>query len=296
MSNSKKDTKQVPTAVSHLRLPQDGSISHPAGNSSSWSSPRTLEGARLARLQNMANHLGFSHSPFFPKNIGQYATHLQEYNAEKIKFEQDRINARLAQIKTLDGFGKPFKYGKFLSGKVLEFKRADPKGVKLERIWPYGTTKEDGVQPARKIGWPTTIELKFDGENRAKKSLKRQFPVPKRKVDEETAVRLMNMGMKIDIALELLYAPEEEVGDMLKDALDYCGLDELQWKQMEANLITTEKEEQNKWLEHRQQAELGQNVWWFLEEPAPVGGHVFDEEDFKKYGMWAELLSEMNKN
>jgi hypothetical protein len=296
MSNGKKDTKQPPTAVGHLRVAQEGNPSHAAGNSSSWSSPRTLEGARLARLQNLANHLGFSHSPFFPKNIGQYAQHLQEYNAEKIKVEQDRINRRISQIKTVDEFGKQFKCHKFLNGRILEFKRPDPKGVKMERTWPYGITKEDNGEPLRQIGWPTMVELKFEGEHRAKKGLRRQLPVPKRKVDEETAVRLMNMGMKIEMALELLYAEEDEVGAMLKDALEYCGVDELQWKQIEADLIKAEKEEQDRSRGGRKEAELGRDGWWYLQEQVPVEEHKFDEEDLKCYGMWAELLHEINKN
>jgi hypothetical protein len=295
MFRGKRDGKRSYLGQGHLRPPYESNMPYPAGNSSSWSSPRTLEGARLVRLQNMASHLGFSHSPFFPKNIGQYATHLQEIHADKIRLEQEKIQLRITQLRTLDEFGKPFKLGKFLNSKVLGFRRVDAAGMKQERVWPYGITKPN-EEPERKFGWPSTVEAKFDGEYRAKKGLKRQLPVPKRKVDGETAVRLMNMGMKVEIAIELLYAPEEEVGAMLKDALNYCGLDELGWKHIEADLIKAERAEQQKWRKIRQEAEYRQHGGWYVEEEVPMGGHRFDELELKKHGTWAELLKELNKN
>ena len=270
-----------------------GNMPTAAGNSSSWSSPRTLEGARLVRLQGMANHLGLSRSPYFPKNIGQYSTHLHDFHNDRFRAETERMKERIACMKTLDEWGKPFKYAQFLNGKVLEFKRIDAKGAKRERVWPYGTTRQ-GEEPERNIGWPSAVEAKFDGEYRAKKGLKRQLPVPKRKVDEETAVRLMNMGMMVETAMELLYAPDDEVDAMLKAALDEYGMDELAWKHIEADLIKAEKEEQEKWHKARQEAEYKKHGSWHVEEAAAAGGQWFDEGELRKHGKWTELLNELN--
>lgn len=278
-----------------LKLQRDASMQYRAGNSSSWSSPRTLEGARLARLQSMASHLGFSRSPFFPKNIGQYANHLQQIHADRIKTEQERIRLRISHLRTVDEFGKSLKYGKFLNGKVLEFKRIDLKGMKQEVVWPYGAAKPED-EPVRKINWPTTVEAKFEGEYRVKRGLQRQLPLPKRKVDEDTAVRLINMGMKVEVALDLLHAPEEEVGAMLKDALDDCGIDELAWKQTEADVIKAEEGVYKKCLMARLEAGYGPNGIWYVDEDVPRGGHWFDEEAIRHCGKWAEILNELNGN
>lgn len=295
MPHGKKDGKK-PLPGQSLKLQDKPNAPRQPGNSTSWSSVLTTEGARLARLQNMALHLGFTRSPFFPKNISQYATHLQEIQAVKISAEHKRIIDHTEKVNNVDEFGKPFKYGKFLNGKLLEYKRADAKGMKQERVWSYGTTKVDDKELVRTINWPTTVEAKFDGEYRAKRGLKRQLPMPKRKVDEDTAVRLMNMGMKIEMAFELLYAPEEEVGPMLKDALSLYGLDELAWKQIEERLVKAEKEEQELWLLNRHAAGYRPDGGWYLEEEVPLGGHLFDEKILELSGAWDGLLKEMNKD
>jgi hypothetical protein len=182
-----------------------------AGNSNSWSNTRTLEGARLLRLLAMASHLSLSKSPFFPKNIGQYAKHLQEVHADKLRIESERLQEHIDRSKLVEELGMPFKCKQFLNGKVLEFKFVDEETSERERVWPYGTLNDD-EETAKKIGWPSTSEIKLEGEQRAKKGLKRQLPVPKRKVDEEMAGRLITMGMKVETAVGLLHAPEEMVG------------------------------------------------------------------------------------
>lgn len=241
----------------------------------------------------MASHLGLSKSPFFPKNISQYARLLQEVHADKIRIENERLQERIDRSKLVDELGMPFNYKKFLNGKVLNFKFVDGKISDRERIWPYGTLNQD--EETVRIGWPSTFEIKLEGEQRAKKSLKRQLPVPKRKVDEEMAARLMNMGMMVETAVELLHAPEEMVGAMLKKALDACGLDEFALKRMEVDVINNEKNERQKWYTLPLEAESKEPENRYVEENVPFGGHKFDETELKNSGKWAELLNELNE-
>jgi hypothetical protein len=268
-----------------------------AGNSSSWSSPRTLEGARLARYQSMATHLGIYHSPFFPKNIGEYASHLNAVHGEKLEIEQGRIRVRILELRALDEWGQPLKLGEFLNGKILEYKRVDAMGMKRERIWPFGTTRPEEEKNTQ-IGWPSKLEAKIDGECRARQGLERRLPVPKRRVDSDTAARLMNYGMPVEMAMELLNASEGEVEDMMRDALDSCGLDEFAWKKIEAEMIRVEEQYQAWVLRHRRR--LYVNAWENAKEKEGAdhvtkGGLRFDEQALSKCGAWGELLRELNR-
>jgi hypothetical protein len=268
-----------------------------AGNSSSWSSPRTLEGARLARYQSMATHLGIYHSPFFPKNIGEYASHLNAMHSEKLEMEQGRIRLRILELRALDEWGRPLKLGEFLNAKVLEYKRVDAIGMNQEKIWPFGRTTRDEEQGTQ-IGWPSKLEAKIDGECRARQGLERRLPVPKRRVDSDTAARLMNYGMPVEIAIELLNASEEDVEDLMRDALDCCGLDEFTWKKIEAEMIRVEEQYQAWVLRHRKRQYV--NAWENTKEKEEAeqvtkGGLRFDENALSRCGAWGELLRELNK-
>jgi hypothetical protein len=164
-----------------------------AGNSSSWSSARTIEGARLVRLQNLALHLGILNSPYFPKNISEYMWHMREMHTYWLGAQRQRVQNRI------DGIGH--RVGMFLNGKVLEFPRLDWMGSEQEKVWPLGRHPPQ-VDPQE--AWPTNAESKVMGDTRAKAGLERRLPAPTRKLDGNEAAWLVKNGLPIEVAAELM--------------------------------------------------------------------------------------------
>jgi hypothetical protein len=260
------------------------------GSTNSWSSKRVTETVRLIRLQNMAKHLGLLQSPFFPKDLLEYTRHLQAIQRNKMDIAQDQIRVRILEMRARDDRGDPIKLGVFLNGKTLDFKRLDVAGRKQEKVWPFGTPKPDPHE--RILTWPSTVEAKFEGERRAKKGLDRRLPVPRRKVDKATAARLLNAGVPLGVTAIMMAAHEEVVGLMLQDALArFCGLDESAWRQMELERIQAERQERGT----RSMARQGPVQRRDPARPASPEEIRFDEVALLRYGMWEEILYEVNK-
>lgn len=265
-----------------------------AGTSSSWSSPRTLEGARLARYKTLAMHYGFYESPAFPKNIGEYASHLNALQIEKIVDEQERIRLRVLELRALDEWGRPLKFGKPFNGRVLANKRLDLMGQKEQDTWAAGI-----VHGGKTFGWPSRAEFTVEGEYRASRGLKRRMPVSKRRVDGEMAVRLMNYGMEVETAVDLMNAKDEDVAQMLKEALEEYGMDELAWRKVEAGMILKEQRERAE--RHRilrtaaKPSRVSRGRKSREEYYSPLTQLKVDEDALGRRGAWDELLDAMNK-
>jgi hypothetical protein len=249
----------------------------PAGNSTSWASARTLEGARLVRLQNLATHINVYNSPYFPKNIGEYVAHLREIQAEKLGVERKKIQNRIEEI------GQAERVGVFLNGKSLEFVRVDVLGYGQEKVWPFGhhPFRVDAIE-----AWPTKIESKLEGEYRSKAGLKRRFPAPRQGED----AWLVNNTLPLGVAVELTDATREDIPPLIQDASGKYdmvghriknGMKELEMRRRQEYPETWTTE----WHDETQEEDV--------EEYVPDGGWKFNEEDLSKTGAWVELLDDL---
>lgn len=69
-----------------------------AGTSQSWTSPQAAAAGKLARLTNNATHLGFSNSPFFPKNLPEYMRHQSEYANDLTEREREKLGVKVGEL------------------------------------------------------------------------------------------------------------------------------------------------------------------------------------------------------